>query len=174
MGKKQKDQKLIKKYLSAYMFFTKEKIKKYKEIHPELLFRDIFKLIGEEWRNMKESSKKKYYDLEKKSKEIFEKEKLKANYKYTKKEIKNKKPIKNRTPFMIYLHENKNKIDKNNCILSLKKIGEKWKNISDKVKCIYVQKAKDDKERYKIELIQYLKNKNRNEKIQHKQNNNNK
>ena len=168
MGKKQNQAKTIKKYKSAYMFFTQESTSKYKEMYPQLLFRDIFKLIGEEWRNLKDDSKKKYYDLEKKAKEEFEKEKEKSSYKYIKKETKIKKPIKNRTPFMIYLHENKNKIDKNDCILSLKKIGEKWKNISNKIKYIYIKKAEEDKERYKNELIEFLKNKNKIENIKNK------
>ena len=117
----------IKKYKSAYIFFTQEKIQKYKKLYPNLLYRDIFKLIGEEWKNLKENSRKKYYDLEKQSKDIFEKNKEKSNYNYSIKKKKIKKPIRNRTPFMLYLHENKEKIDKNNCVLSLKKIGEMWK-----------------------------------------------
>ena len=147
----------LKKYKSAYIFFTQEKIQKYKKLYPNTLYRDIFKLIGEEWKNLKENSRKKYYDLEKNSKELFEKNKEKSNYNYSIKKKKIKKPIRNRTPFMIYLHENKEKIDKNNCVKSLKNIGEMWKSISNKEKEIYIKKAEDDKERYKKELFEYIK-----------------
>ena len=168
MVKKKVQSNSIKKYKSAYMFFTQENTVKYKKKYPTLLFRDIFKIIGKDWKNLKNSEKAKYYDLEKKSKEIFEKNKQKSIYKYNKKKLNIKKPIKNRTPFMIYLHENKNKVDKNNCILSLKKIGESWRNISNVEKDIYIKKAEEDKERYKNELLEYIKNKDKNDKDKNK------
>ena len=164
MGKKQNQTnqtKEIKKYKSAYMFFTQENAQKYKIMYPNLLFREIFKIIGADWKNLKASSKKKYYDLEKQSKEIFEKNKEKSVYKYTKKKIKIKKPIKKRTPFMLYLRENKDKVDKDNCIESLKKIGELWKSIANDEKEEYIQKAKDDEVRYQKELFEFLKNKDK-------------
>ena len=161
MGKKQNQTKVIKKYKSAYMFFTQENAQKYKKMYPNLLFREIFKIIGSEWKNLKESSKKKYYDLEKKSKELFEKNKEKSIYKYNKKKIKIKKPIKKRTPFMLYLRDNKDKIDKDNCIESLKKIGKIWKDMEKDEKEEYIQKAKDDEVRYQKELFEYLKNKDK-------------
>ena len=161
MGKKQNQTNMIKKYKSAYMFFTQENAQKYKKMYPNLLFREIFKIIGTEWKNLKESSKKMYYDLEKKSKEIFEKNKEKSVYKYTKKKIKIKKPKKKRTPFMFFLKENKDKIDKTNCILSLKKIGELWKDMKEDEKEEYLQKAKEDEKRYQDELFEYLKNKDK-------------
>ena len=159
MGKKQNQTKMIKKYKSAYMFFTQENSQKYKKIYPNLSFREIFKIIGTEWNSLKESSKKKYYDLEKKSKEIFEKNKEKSVYKYTKKKTKIKKPIKKRTPFMLYLRDNKDRIDKDNCIESLKKIGELWKSMTNDEKEEYIQKSKDDEVRYQKELFEYLKKK---------------
>ena len=69
---------------------------------------------------------------------------------------------------MIYLHENKEKIDKNNCVKSLKSIGEMWKNISNKEKEIYIKKAEDDKERYKKELFEYIKKKDKIQKSKNK------
>ena len=164
MVKNQKKPKEIKKYKSAYIFFTQEKIPKYKKLYPNKLFRELFKLIGEEWKNLNENLKLKYYDLEKKSKELFENNKQKVKYNYTINQKKNKKPIRTRTPFMIYLHENKKNIDKKNCISSLKKIGEIWKNLSEKEKGIYIRKAEDDKERYKKDLFEYFKNKDKNRK----------
>ena len=110
----------IKKYKSAYIFFSQENTSKYKNLFPNLSLREIFKLIGEEWNKLNESEKEKYYVLEKKSKENFEKNKEKNNYNYKKKTIDIKKPKRFRTAFMIYLHENKNKVDKKNCIESLK------------------------------------------------------
>ena len=149
----------IKKYKSAYIYFTQEKIPIYKKLYPNLSLREIFKLIGKEWKQIKKKEKGKYYELEKKSKEIFNKIKEKGKYKYIKKQIMIKKPKRNRTSFMIYLHENKNKINKDNCIESLRSIGQKWKDLTDKERDLYIKKSEEDKKRYKIELVEYLKNK---------------
>ena len=62
---------------------------------------------------------------------------------------------------MIYLHENKSKIDKKNCINSLKNIGQNWKNLTKKERAFYIKKEEEDKKRYKNELMEYLKNKDK-------------
>ncbi len=59
---------------------------------------------------------------------------------------------------MIYLHDNKDKIDKHNSVESLKIIAKTWKEMDYKDKKIYFEKAQEDKERYKNELILKIKN----------------
>ena len=159
MSKKKLKSSSIKKYKSAYIFFTQEKTPKYKKLFPNLLLKEIFKLIGKDWKKLTQKEKIKYYELEKKSKEAFNNEKAEVKYFYKKKKIEIKKPVRNRTAFMIYLHENKNKIDKKNCIMSLKNIGKLWKKLSEDEKNIYLRKSEEDKKRYKDELIEYLKKK---------------
>ena len=141
MSKKKLKSSSIKKYKSAYIFFTQEKTPKYKKLFPNLLLKEIFKLIGKDWKKLTQKEKIKYYELEKKSKEAFNNEKEEAKYFYKKKKIEIKKPVRNRTAFMIYLHENKNKIDKKNCIMSLKNIGKLWKKLSEDEKQEYVKKS---------------------------------
>ena len=161
MTKKNPKSSNIKKYKSAYIFFTQDNISKYKKLYPNISLREIFKLIGEEWNKLNEKEKVKYYELEKKSKENFEKNKEKNNYNYKKKKIDIKKPKRFRTAFMIYLQENKNKVDKKNCIESLKNLGQNWKKLDQKEKDIYIKKSETDKHRYKKELMDYLKNKDK-------------
>ena len=161
MTKKNSKSSNIKKYKSAYIFFTQDNISKYKKLYPKISLREIFKLIGDEWNKLNEKEKVKYYELEKKSKEYFEKNKEKNNYNYKKKKIEIKKPKRFRTAFMIYLQENKNKVDKKNCIESLKVLGQNWKNLSKIEKDIYIKKSENDKERYNKELMDYLKNKDK-------------
>ncbi len=161
MVKKISQIKQIKKYKSAYIFFTQDNISKYKKLYPKISLREIFKLIGDEWNKLNEKEKVKYYELEKKSKEYFEKNKEKNNYNYKKKKIEIKKPKRFRTAFMIYLQENKSKVDKKNCIESLKVLGQNWKNLSKIEKDIYIKKSENDKERYNKELMDYLKNKDK-------------
>ena len=161
MTKKNSKSSNIKKYKSAYIFFTQDNISKYKKLYPKISLREIFKLIGDEWNKLNEKEKVKYYELEKKSKEYFEKNKEKNNYNYKKKKIEIKKPKRFRTAFMIYLQENKSKVDKKNCIESLKVLGQSWKNLSKIEKDIYIKKSENDKERYNKELMDYLKNKDK-------------
>ena len=161
MTKKNPKSPNIKKYKSAYIFFSQENTSKYKNLFPNLSLREIFKLIGEEWNKLNENEKEKYYELEKKSKENFEKNKEKNNYNYKKKTIDIKKPKRFRTAFMIYLHENKNKVDKKNCIESLKDLGQKWKKLNKQEKDIYIKKSENDKQRYKKDLMDYLKKKDK-------------
>ena len=161
MSKKNSKSSNIKKYKSAYIFFTQDNISKYKKLYPKISLREIFKLIGDEWNKLNEKEKVKYYELEKKSKEYFEKNKEKNNYNYKKKKIEIKKPKRFRTAFMIYLQENKTKVDKKNCIESLKVLGQNWKNLSKIEKDIYIKKSENDKERYNKELMDYLKNKDK-------------
>ena len=168
MTKKKPKLSKIKKYKSAYIFFTQENIPKYKKLEPKLLLREIFTLIGKDWKKLSKKEKEKYYKLEKKSKEMFEKSKENAKYNYRKKKIEVKKPKRYRTSFMIYLHENKNKIDKRNCITSLKNIGELWKNLNEKERNMYNKKSEEDKKRYKNELVEYLKKKDLIEKNENK------
>ena len=164
MTKKKSNPSPIKKYKSAYIFFTQENMAKYKQLNQNLLLKEIFKLIGKDWKKLSKKEKEKYYELEKESKEAFNKNKEKIKYNYKKKKIEIKKPVRHRTAFMIYLHENKNKIDKNNCIKSLKNLGENWKNLKEKERNVYIKKSEEDKIRYKNELIDYLKKKDINEK----------
>ena len=161
MTKKNSKSSNIKKYKSAYIFFTQDNISKYKKLYPKITLREIFKLIGDEWNRLNEKEKVKYYELEKKYKEYFEKNKEKNNYNYKKKKIEIKKPKRFRTAFMIYLQENKSKVDKKNCIESLKVLGQNWKNLSKIEKDIYIKKSENDKERYNKELMDYLKNKDK-------------
>ena len=161
MTKKAPKSSPIKKYKSAYIFFTQEKTPIYKKLYPNMLLKEIFKLIGNAWKKLNEKEKEKYYKLEKKSKEKFDKNKEKICYKYIKKKNNIKKPVKNRTAFMIYLHENKNKIDKNNCIVSLRNLGQIWKKLGEKEKNKYIKKSEEDKIRYKNELMAYLKKKDK-------------
>ena len=62
---------------------------------------------------------------------------------------------------MIYLHENKNKVDKKNSIESLRDLGQKWKSLNEQEKDIYIKKSENDKQRYNNELMDYLKNKDK-------------
>ena len=63
MTKKKPKLSKIKKSKSAYIFFTEENIPKYKKLEPKLLLREIFRLIGKDWKKLSKKEKEKYYKL---------------------------------------------------------------------------------------------------------------
>ena len=56
---------------------------------------------------------------------------------------------------MIFLHEKKEEIDKENVVKSLKEIGQEWKNLPNIVKQYYKEKEKEDKLMYQKEYSTY-------------------
>ena len=56
---------------------------------------------------------------------------------------------------MIFLHEKKEEIDKENVVKSLKEIGQEWKNLPNIVKQYYKEKENEDKLRYQKEYSIY-------------------
>ena len=154
-------EKKIKKYKTPYIFFVQdetEKMRKEKQNNLNLIAK--MKIIGNKWKNLPNNIKQIYIKKSELDKEKFNKIKLESGiqYKYKKKKEIVKKIKRFRTPFMIYLHDNKDKIDKHNSVESLKIIAKTWKEMDYKDKKIYFEKAQEDKERYKNELILKIKN----------------
>ena len=154
-------EKKIKKYKTPYIFFVQDEIEKMrKEKQNNLNIIEKMKIIGNKWKNLPNDIKQIYINKSELDKEKFNKIKLESGipYKYKKKKEVIKKIKRFRTPFMIFLHENKDKIDKHNSVESLKKIAKIWKEMDNKNKNIYFEKAQKDKERYKNELILKIRN----------------
>jgi hypothetical protein len=77
--KKSKDKdNTIKRAKSVYNCFCEDQRAKVVKDNPDAKPKDIMKLLGEAWRNVTETEKKKYEDLAAKDKERFEKEKKDA------------------------------------------------------------------------------------------------
>ena len=154
-------EKKIKKYKTPYIFFVQDEIEKMrKEKQNTLNIIEKMKIIGNKWKNLSNDIKQIYIKKSELDKEKFNKIKLESGipYKYKKKKEIIKKIKRFRTPFMIFLHENKAKIDKHNSVESLKNIAKIWKEMDNKNKKSYFEKAQKDKERYKNELILKIRN----------------
>ena len=74
-SKDKKEKQGPKRAKTAYFFFIEERRPKLVKEKPELKAKEIVVILGEEWRKLKESEKKKYQDLSNKDKERFNKEK---------------------------------------------------------------------------------------------------
>lgn len=75
--KKNKDEKddNIKRPLNSYMIYYTENYKDIKKENPKLISKDIAKVCGENWKNMKSNEKQKYEKKAQKNKEKHEKDK---------------------------------------------------------------------------------------------------
>jgi len=149
-------EKKIKKYKTPYIFFVQEETEKMRnDKRNNLSLIEKIKIIGNKWKNLPNNIKQIYIQKSELDKEKFNKIKKEngIQYKYKKKKGIIKKIKRFRTPFMLFLHENKDKIDKHNSVESLKNIAKIWKEMDYKNKQIYFEKAQEDKKRYKNEII---------------------
>lgn len=69
----------IKKPLNSYMLYYTENYKKVKDDNPGMTSKEIAKMCGERWRNMKSTEKHKYENKSNKNKEKYEKIKTKSD-----------------------------------------------------------------------------------------------
>lgn len=104
----EEEQTKPKKALSAYMFFTMENREKIKAKFPEAKPSELMSRLGEAWKEMKESDKKKYEDQAVKDKERFQKEKEKfdasaKDEKPAKKDLKKKPAQKDESKNIILI-----------------------------------------------------------------------
>ena len=92
----------VKRPKNAYFFFTAEHREEIKKNKPDLKQKEIFKELGELWKNLSDSKKKKYEDMAAKDKERYEKEcKEKGIEKGRKTEKKKKKKKKIKRKMMM-------------------------------------------------------------------------
>lgn len=76
-GKKQKNQRdpnKPKKNISAYIFFSSSQRGEYSKKYPDLKNKDIQKKMGEDWKALSSTERKKYDDMAKNDQERYEKE----------------------------------------------------------------------------------------------------
>lgn len=144
----------IKRFKSAYLFYFEKAKLQIKNEYPTIKYRDLLKEIGKRWIALSTEEKKEYYELERIDKEKFISLKRTQTYTYNS-STKPKKPKRFRTAFMIFLHEKKEEIDKENVVKSLKEIGQEWKNLPNIVKQYYKEKENEDKLRYQKEYSIY-------------------
>jgi hypothetical protein len=102
----EEDSQKPKKALSSYMMFAKENREKIKTKFPDSKPTEIMSKLGDAWKDLKESDKKKYEDLANKDKERYQKEMetynaSANNNKPAKKEVK-KKPAQKEESNLIF------------------------------------------------------------------------
>ena len=98
-------------------------------------------------------------DKERYKKEMDEMQKLKEQHKMDNCELK--RPKKCLSSYMIFVREVRTKVTQEypdmNALDVMKEVGRRWQNISDEDKHYYQNEANKDKERFKRENQQYMK-----------------
>jgi len=154
------------------MFYVKDKRKEAGEKNAGMSFADLSREMSRVWKEMTEDDKKKYNKQTEEDKKRYEKEM--ASYTPPEassdssddekpKKKKQKKdpnaPKRPANPYMFYQSDVREQTKKEFPDLKMtdlaKKIGQKWKDLSDAEKKPYVDKASDDKKRYEKEMESY-------------------
>lgn len=164
--KKKGDAKLShpKKSLTAYTLFVKLKRKELQEKFPDATTPELMKEIGRQWKSIDEKEKAWYQSMALKDKERYKKEmdqmnKLKEFHKIDNCELK--RPKKCLSSYMIFVREMRSRVTQDfpdmNALDVMKEVGRRWQSISAEDKNYYQALADKDKERFKRENQQYMK-----------------
>mmetsp|Transcript_27894 Transcript_27894/g.28175 ORF Transcript_27894/g.28175 Transcript_27894/m.28175 type:complete len:223 (-) Transcript_27894:283-951(-) len=184
LGKKRpkKDKNAPKKCRTAYIFYTEETRNVLRVQNPEATFGELSKLAGERWKGLDSDEKAKFEALAAKDKERYEEEMQfyvppdpeseemsahplsdmePAKGKRRKKPKKDKNAPKGAlSAYFVYSAELRDQIREEHPEMSLgsiaKMIGARWRELSAEEKAAYEEKSKRDKERYMIEMTNYL------------------
>lgn len=153
-----------KKSLTAYTLFVKVQRKKLQEEDPTKTTPELMKEIGRLWKNISDSEKSWYQSMAAKDKERYKKEmeemqRLKEQHKMNDDELK--RPKKCLSSYMIFVREVRTRVTQEfpdmNALDVMKEVGRRWQSITPQDKTHYQELANKDKERFKRENQQYLK-----------------
>jgi len=163
-GTKRKARKGPKKALTAYVFFCNEKRSDVKTNNPDATFGEIGKKLGQMWKEVTDSEKKKYKKMQEEDKKRYEKEKSEMpegedggdeedRGKKKRKTAKSKKdpnePKKAKSAYMFFGDDERKKIKESDPNMQFgdvnKLIGERWKELSDEDKKPYQEKYAEAK-----------------------------
>ncbi|CAK6436322.1 unnamed protein product [Pipistrellus nathusii] len=165
-----------KKPMTSYVRFSKEQLPIYKAKNPDAKNSELIKKIAEIWRELPESQKKIYEDAYKADWQAYKEEinrlqeqltpsqKVSLEKEMMQKRLKKKsilkkreltllgKPKRPRSAYNIFISECFQGAKTGSLQIRLKNINERWKNLSDAEKQVYIQLAEDDKARYYSEI----------------------
>lgn len=153
-----------KKSLTAYTLFVKVKRKELQEKFPDATTPELMKEIGRQWKNIQPDEKEWYQNMALKDKERYKKElddmnKIKEFHCIDGNKVK--KPKKCLSSYMIFVRDTRSKVTTEfpdmNALDVMKEVGRRWQSISPDNKDHFQKLANQDKERFKKENQQYMK-----------------
>jgi len=158
------------------MFFANDKRQSVRDAHPELKITEVGKRLGEMWKALSESDRKKYETMAGSDKQRYEREM--QSYQppesdsddyidddtTTKKRKKKQKKDPNRpkrsmSSFMFFANDKRAEVKAKYPDLKItdmtKKLAEMWKVITEDEKKKYENQANKDKDRYRLAMTTY-------------------
>ena len=153
-----------KKSLTAYTLFVKIKRKELQEKFPDATTPELMKEIGRQWKAISEKDKEWYQSMASKDKERYKREmdemnKLKEFHKIDSCQLK--RPKKCLSSYMIFVREVRAKVTQDfpdmNALDVMKEVGRRWQSIDPEDKKYFQAQADKDKDRFKRENQQYMK-----------------
>ena len=165
--KLKKDPNAPKPAVNSYIMYSRDNRSDVKEENPQMKAIDITKKLAEMWRSADEELKQEYKEKSEKDKkryevelETYEPKEGFQNPKEKKSKTSKKKKSGPSKPLNAYMWFCKDKRDdlkgKFNNTEILSELGRLWKNLSEKKKKPYNDKAEQDKERYEEEMKNYV------------------
>jgi len=149
----------IKKPLSAYMYFTKEKRPEVKKESPKRSFAEIGRILGERWKKLTTEEKAPYEKLRAEDKQRYDEAKGNGGGGRGKKRKKGGGPKRPLSAYMFFAKDQRPVVASENPGADFgelgKILGERWKSLSEEDKEQYARQNTEDKERYKQEYKQW-------------------
>lgn len=135
---------------NAYTFFNQAERPRFVSENPTMTFGQIGKLVAEAWKTMQPDEKARYHQAAAEDKARYEREL--STYvpgKFVRPGVKVKKPS---GPFMFFMKEKRQSLLEQSPGLSIadcgKRLGERWRGMTDDEKAPFVELANQDKERF--------------------------
>lgn len=164
-----------KKPLTSFIRFSQERLPEFRAQHPDVRYKQLFKIMSQVWKELPESEKKVYEDAYRADWNVYKKEldrikkqltpdqlasleeekiqKLLKKKNITKRELTALgKPKRPRTAYNLYVAERFQEIQDDSSQNRMKTVNENWKILSSSEKQEYIQRAEDDKIRYDNEM----------------------
>jgi len=152
-----------KKSLTAYTLFVKIKRKELQEKFPDATTPELMKEIGRQWKHISDEDKEWYQTMALKDKERYRREmdemnKIKEFHNIDSSDLK--RPKKCLSSYMIFVREVRSRVTQEfpdmNALDVMKEVGKRWQNITQEDKDYFQALADKDKERFKRENQQYM------------------
>lgn len=158
-----KDPNAPKRPQTAFILYMSDNRQRIKDQHPGIIFTDVPKVGAQEWKNAKAATKNKYQALAEKERVRYEREKESYVPDESFKKLKRKKdpnaPKRPLTVYMLFANARQNVIKKQHPELRqqlvIKRVGEDWRNLSEKDKVVYQKQRAVEQARYQSEKEKY-------------------
>lgn len=158
-----KDPNAPKRPQTAFILYMSDNRQRIKDQNPGIAFTDVPKIGAQEWKTAKAVTKNKYQALADKERVRYEREKEHYVPDESFKKLKRKKdpnaPKRPLTVYMLFANARQSVIKKQHPEFTqqqvIKRVGEDWRNLTEKDKVVYQKQHEKEQARYQSEKEKY-------------------